>query len=93
MNDLSINYEETLGLGKEIMNKGDELNEIILKIKNILSELQLSWQGEDAKKILSKLEEETNEMKNLSLAVNEIGILIQSVATGYQSITYNGINF
>lgn len=45
MNDLNINYEETINLGREIMNKGDELGEIIFKIQSILASLQMSWQG------------------------------------------------
>lgn len=92
MNDLSINYEETINLGKEVMNKGDELGEIIFKIQNIIAELQMSWQGEDANRFLNNLEEETNEMKNLSITVNEIGLLIQRVANTYQNIATNNMN-
>lgn len=92
MNDLIINYEQTFGLGKQIINKGDELNEIILKIQSVLAELQVSWQGEEANKILNNLEEETIEMKNLSFSINEIGMLIQTVAASYQSITFSDIN-
>ena len=91
MNDLNINYEQTLNLGKEVMNKGDELGEIIFKIQSIIAELQASWQGEDANKFLNNLEEETNEMKNLSLTVNEIGLLIQKIANTYQTIATNNM--
>lgn len=92
MDGLSINYEETINLGREIINKGDEVGEIIFKIQSIISELQVYWQGEDANKFLNVLEEDTNEMKKLSTAINEIGLLLQKVANTYQNITYNNMN-
>ena len=92
MDGLSINYEETINLGREIINKGDEVGEIIFKIQSIISELQVYWQGEDANKFLNVLEEDTNEMKKLSTAINEIGLLLQKVANTYQNITYTNMN-
>ena len=93
MDGLSINYEETINLGSEIINKGDEVREIIFKIQSIISELQVYWQGEDANKFLNVLEEDANEMKKLSTAINEIGLLLQKVANTYQNITYNNMNY
>lgn len=88
MNGLNINYDEVITLGSQIFNKGDEFNEVVLKVEGVLNELSTCWQGADATKTLNKLSDECKEMKQYALCINEIGLLLQKVANRYQSISY-----
>lgn len=88
MNGLNINYDEVIMLGSQIFNKGDEFNEVVLKVEGVLNELSTYWQGNDATKVLNNLSEECKEMKQYALCINEIGLLLQKVANRYQSISY-----
>lgn len=88
MNGLNINYDEVITLGSQIFNKGDEFNEVVLKVEGVLNELSTCWQGADATKTLNNLSDECKEMEQYALCINEIGLLLQKVANRYQSISY-----
>lgn len=89
MNNSIINYEETLNLGMQIINKGEEFHDTVLKVQNTIDELQYVWQGEEAKAFFAGMNEELEDMKSLAIAINEIGNLLQTVATTYQQITFD----
>jgi len=92
MNNSIINYEETIRLGMQIVDKGDEFNEIVLKIQNTINELEYVWQGEEAKTFFDGINEEIEDMRLLAISINEIGVLLQKVANTYQQITFNNMN-
>lgn len=91
MNNSVINYEETVNLGIQIVNKGDKFNETVLKVQNTINELEYVWQGEEAKAFFDGINEEIEDMKSLAIAINEIGNLLQRVATTYQQITFDNM--
>lgn len=91
MNNSIINYEETIKLGLQIVNKGDEFSEIVLKIQNTINELEYVWQGEEAKTFFDGINEEIEDMRLLAIAINEIGVLLQKVANTYQQITFDNM--
>lgn len=93
MNNLNINYEETINLGINVTNKGEEIDEIVLKIKNVIEELSISWQGEDASRFLNNLNEQLDDMQKLSIVINELGQLIQKTASDYKQVSLNNMNF
>ena len=91
MNNSIINYDETINLGIQIVNKGEEFYETVLKVQNTINELQYVWQGEEAKSFFDGMNEEIENMKSLAIAINEIGNLLQRVANTYQQITFNNM--
>lgn len=91
MNGLNINYEQTILLGKEIILKKDEFDDVIKKIEETLLELNSAWQGEDATKFIDDLYNDTQEMKQYSNAISEFGLLLQKVASTYQQISNNNL--
>lgn len=91
MNGLNINYEQTILLGKEIMQKADEFNDVINKIEEKIFELNEVWKGEDANNFINDLSNDTKEMKKYSMSINELGLLLQKVANTYREISNNNI--
>lgn len=91
MNGLNINYEQTILLGKEIMQKADEFNDVINKIEEKIFELNEVWKGEDANNFINDLSNDTKEMKKYSMSINELGLLLQKVANTYSEISNNNI--
>lgn len=92
MENLIINYDETINLGVQIVNKGEEFNDIVLKIRSVLDELETAWSGEDAEAFFNGIYEEIEDMKLLAISINEIGTLLQKTASAYQSITFESMN-
>lgn len=91
MNGLNINYEQTILLGKEIMSKAEEFDDVIKKIEEVLENLKLVWQGNDATKFIEELTNDTMDMKSYYNVINDIGILLQSTAQMYQNISNNNM--
>ena len=63
MENIIINYDETINLGVQIVNKGEEFNDIVLKIRSVLDELETAWSGEDADNFFALISEEIEDMK------------------------------
>ncbi len=91
MNGLNINYEQTILLGKEIMSKAEEFDDVIKKIEEVLENLKLVWQGNDATKFIEELTNDTMDMKSYCNVINDIGILLQSTAQMYQNVSNNNM--
>ena len=66
MNDLRVNYSETISVGNNVTTKGGEFAELLNKIKATNSELQTYWEGSDASKYSGAVAEQAQYMQQLS---------------------------
>ncbi len=87
--DLNINYEETISTGREIGIKGELFSDLLNKIKQINSELQTDWQGQDASKYSSAVAEQAVEMEKLVETIREIGVFLEKVGQAYKNVSEN----
>lgn len=95
MNDLNINYGETISVGNQVTTKGEEFSELLNKIKTVNSELKTYWEGTDASKYTKAVEQQAAYMEQLAATVNEIGSFLVKVGNAYQEAMENnaaGIN-
>lgn len=95
MNDLNINYGETISVGNQVTTKGEEFSELLNKIKTVNSELKTYWEGTDASKYTNAVEQQAAYMEQLAATVNEIGSFLVKVGNAYQEAMENnaaGIN-
>lgn len=95
MNDLNINYGETISVGNQVTTKGEEFSELLNKIKTVNSELKTYWEGTDALKYTNAVEQQAAYMEQLAATVNEIGSFLVKVGNAYQEAMENnaaGIN-
>lgn len=84
MNDLVIDYEKTMTLGTQVIDKGTEFSTLLTKIKNINTELATYWQGQDASKYSDKVATQAEYMQQLANTIDEIGAFLQQVSTAYK---------
>ncbi len=90
--DLRINYNETISVGNQVTDKGNQFQELLNKIKNLNSELQTYWQGSDASKYSNSVAQQAEVMQKLSQSVTEIGSFIVKVGRAYQEVSENNAN-
>lgn len=84
MNDLRVNYSETITLGNNVTTKGGEFSDLLGKIKTANSELQSYWEGQDASKYTTAVAQQAETMQRLSETINEIGTFLVKVGNAYR---------
>ena len=84
MNDLRVNYSETISVGNNVTTKGGEFAELLNKIKATNSELQTYWEGSDASKYSGAVAEQAQYMQQLSETINEIGDFLDKTGNAYR---------
>lgn len=84
MNDLRINYSETISVGSNVVTKGGEFTDLLNKIKAANNELQTYWEGSDASKYTGAVAEQAQTMQNLAETINEIGEFLIKVGNAYR---------
>ena len=82
--DLKINYGETITVGNQVSNKGNDFQELLNRIKAVNTELQSYWEGQDASKYTTAVNTQAEEMQKLINTVNEIGQFLVKVGQAYQ---------
>lgn len=92
MDGLKINYSETISVGNQVTEKGGEFQELLNKIKTTNSELKAYWEGSDASKYSTAVEQQTEYMQQLSDSINEIGEFLVKVGQAYQEACENNAN-
>ncbi len=90
--DLKINYSETISVGNQVTEKGNEFQDLLNKIKNVNSELQTYWEGNDASKYSNSVAEQAEQMQKLAETINEIGAFLVKVGNAYQEACENNAN-
>ena len=86
--DLSINFEETISIGNQVIAKAGEFQTLLNNIKAANQQLQASWQGQDASKYSEKVAEQAVTIQKLIETINEIGEYVVSVGKAYQEVSY-----
>ena len=84
MNDLKVNYSETVSVGNKVTTKGEEFAELLNKIKTANSELKSYWEGSDASKYTNAVAEQAETMQQLSETIDEIGAFLGKVGNAYR---------
>lgn len=84
--DLRINYEEVASVGRQITTKGEEFRSLLTRVRNVNSNLTNAWQGSDATKYTSAVEEQAMYMEKLANAIDEIGEFMVKVGKVYQEV-------
>lgn len=84
MNDLKVNYSETISVGNNVSTKGGEFRDLLNKIKTANNELQSYWEGTDASKYTGAVAEQAEIMQNLADTIDEIGAFLVKVGNAYR---------
>lgn len=84
MANLRINYSEAEATGKAVVEKGERFSTLLANIKTVNDDLKTSWEGSDASKYSSAVEEQAVYMKDLANTIDEIGRFLQSVGSAYR---------
>lgn len=92
MDGLKINYSETVSVGNQVTEKGGEFQELLNKIKSTNSELKTYWEGSDASKYSTSVEQQAEYMQKLTDTINEIGAFLVKVGNAYQEACENNAN-
>jgi len=90
--DLRVNYEALNSVGNQVSAKGEEFNELLTKIKGINSELQSYWEGTDATKYTTAVNQQAEVMQKLANTINEIGVFLVRAGAAYQEACENNAN-
>lgn len=92
MADLTINYEETISVGDNVTQKGDEFQSLLNDIKSTNESLKAYWEGSDASKYSNAVAEQAEYMQQLSDTVAEIGSFLVKVGNAYREACENNAN-
>lgn len=92
MDGLKINYSETISVGNQVTEKGGEFQELLNKVKATNSELKRYWEGSDASKYSTSVEQQAEYMQQLTDTINEIGGFLVKVGQAYQEACENNAN-
>lgn len=93
MNDgLRINYSETKSVGNQVSTKASDFQELLNKIKTTNNELKGYWEGSDASKYSSAVEQQAQTMQELANVIDEIGRFLVQVGEAYQAATEDNAN-
>lgn len=92
MDGLKINYEATISVGNQVTEKGAAFQELLNKIKATNSELKSYWEGSDASKYATSVDEQAVYMQQLTDTINEIGSFLVKVGEAYKEVTENNAN-
>lgn len=92
MDGLRINFSETTATGNQVSAKGGEFQELLNKIKSVNSELKSYWEGTDASKYSSAVEQQAQVMQELAETIDEIGTFLVKVGNAYQSASEDNAN-
>lgn len=92
MDGLKINYSETISVGNQVTEKGGEFQELLNKVKTTNSELKTYWEGSDASKYSTSVEQQAEYMQQLTDTINEIGGFLVKVGQAYQEACENNAN-
>lgn len=92
MDGLKINYSETISVGNQVTEKGGDFQELLNKIKTTNSELKTYWEGSDASKYSTAVEQQAEYMQQLTDTINEIGGFLVKVGQTYQEACENNAN-
>ena len=90
--DLKINYAETISVGNQVSEKGNEFQELLNKVKNVNTELQTYWEGSDASKYSTSVTQQAEYMQRLTNTINEIGAFLVKVGQAYEEACENNAN-
>lgn len=92
--DLNISFDETISLGNQVTEKGGTFQELLNKVKATNNELKSYWEGQDASKYSTAVEQQIEYMQQLSDTIAEIGEFLVKVGNAYkeaQETNSNGI--
>jgi WXG100 family type VII secretion target len=89
MSDLKINYSETISVGNQVTTKGADFTDLLNQVKNVNNELKTYWEGSDASKYSTSVEEQAVYMQKLADTINEIGAFLVKVGNAYQEACEN----
>ena len=90
--DLNINYDETISVGNQVNEKGNEFKEVLTTIRNINNELQGYWEGSDATKYTNAVAEQAAYMDELAKTINQMGDFLIKVGNAYKEVSENNAN-
>ena len=84
MDGLKINYSETISVGNQVTEKGGEFQELLNKVKATNSELKTYWEGSDASKYSTSVEQQAEYMQQLTDTINDIGLFLIKIGEAYR---------
>lgn len=92
MDGLRINFAETITTGNQVSTKGSEFQDLLTKIKAVNDELKGYWEGTDASKYSSAVEQQAQVMQDLATTIDDIGTFLVQVGNAYQTASEDNAN-
>lgn len=90
--NLAINYDETRNIGNQLINKSEDLKNLLNNINNINEQISQSWAGNDAAKYFATVNEQAQYMRQLADTISEIGNYLIKVSNAYQNASNGNAN-
>lgn len=85
MASLNVSTGQLKSVGQTIRNDGENFLQLLKKIDQHNENLQTAWQGSDAEKYTSKIEEQSKVMNDLAEAIDSIGLFLVQISEAYES--------
>ena len=84
--DLRVDYQATIDTGKQVSLKAEEFLSNLRVINDANSKLDTAWQGQDASKYTTAVEQQAKVMKDLADTISEMGMFLGSVGNTYRNV-------
>ena len=90
MDNIYIDYEQGLVLGRKIQKEADDLMTLLHSIKEVQEKLQPILKDSNDEKYLNNIINQTKFMDKLAETIEETGNFLVDVSTAYQDVAENG---
>ena len=82
--DLKVDYAAMRDLGNQVVQQSGEFQAYLNTIKNTNSQLASYWEGTDASKYSTAVNEQAVEMQKLADLINDIGLFLIKIGEAYR---------
>ena len=92
MANLSIDTEELISTGNQIVSKSEEFQGLLKKVISLNEQLKVEWQGKDAAAYAQTVSEQAMSMEKLGQAISKIGADLTANGRMYKQIEEENMN-
>ena len=90
--DLNINFDETRGIGQQIMAKAESFSSLVSRVNSINNEVGQVWTGTDAAKYVGGVSAQIQNMMQLAETIQIIESYLVKVSNAYEQAAENNAN-
>lgn len=89
MAKISIDPEQAISYGNEIIKDATSYNEEIKNIYNIVTDLKATWTGSAAQRFTDNIESFKEDYEKFGKLINDFGELLVAIGKDYKSLEEN----